>query len=220
MNTTTSTDTLDHMAVKDGRLVRVAVATTVDPITAQVRASRPIYSIRFPLVKERTGNKRGPRFRLVPDKHNLTSARACAAGMVTASIHRRDIARKHAQEALRWAEMGDLRQANIERLNAERERQTMRSHALWARVFAGHIEDHDARLEELSRRSMDLLTRSFRASNLSERWRRVQLMKFTPRLTDAARARIERVMHRIALQHDAINPYGHTLAHHTQRLAA
>lgn len=188
--------------------------------TDSITSDRPIYSIRFPLVKERTGNKRGPRFRLVPDKSGLFGARACAAGMVAAAIHRRDSARKHVQEAARFAEMGDLRKARIERLSAERERNTMRRHALWARVWAGHIEDNDARLQKLSQESMDTLTRSFRSDIFRARWMRVQLMKITPRLTDAARARIERVMHRIALQHDALNPYGYTLAHYTERRAA
>lgn len=151
----------------------------------------------------------------MPDKAGLSGARACAAGMVAAAIHRRDSALAHAREAARLAELGDERGARVERVAAELERQTMRGHALWARVFADHIDDQDARLQELSRRSHEILSRSFRASNLSERWRRVQLMKFTPRLTEATRARIHRVMHRIAVKHDALNPYGRTLAHFT-----
>ena len=85
--------------------------------------SRPIYGIRFPLIKERTGNRRGPRFRLVPDETGLEGAKACAVRMLRCAIHARDGGRTESD-----AEFARYRRAQ------------MRSHALWARVFAGHFE--------------------------------------------------------------------------------
>lgn len=88
---------------------------------------RPVYSICFPLVKEKTGYRKGPRYRLVPDKTGLHGARACAADMVGVAMLDRD--HRTTSPA----------HARINRLH-------MRISALWARVFAGHIESDDARL--------------------------------------------------------------------------
>lgn len=92
--------------------------------------SRPVHSVRFPLVKERTGYRRGPRFRRVPDRSGLFGARSLAASMVgSAIIHRDRAARETDQRLVRW------------------QRATMRLMALWARVWAGHIEQTDPRID-------------------------------------------------------------------------
>jgi hypothetical protein len=111
--------------------------------------SRPRYSIRFPMKREKTGARRGPRFRMVPDDRNLYGARGCVAGMVKTAIHKRDWAKQETDPELA-------------RLN----RAQMRSHALWARIFAGHM-DADSPLvqeaiEDTRRRSDAIIARNNR----------------------------------------------------------
>lgn len=92
--------------------------------------SRPVYSIRFPMVRERTGYRRGPRFRRVPDPSSLSGARGCACRMVRVAMMDRDsAARATDPEHARW------------------HRATMRANALWARLFAGQIAEDDPRME-------------------------------------------------------------------------
>lgn len=90
------------------------------------------YSIRFPLKKERCSYDRR-RWRRVVDKSGLDGARFCAAGMVNGALLYRAEA-NGAATALRQ---------KIARLG-------MRADALWARVFAGQIDQHDARLDAAS----------------------------------------------------------------------
>jgi hypothetical protein len=93
-------------------------------------------SIKFPMTKEATGNRRGPRFRRVPDKARLSGAASCAAGMVAIAIRKRDLA----------ATIPGYRdQARLD-LSRQIDRACMRTSALWARVFAGQIDQHDPRL--------------------------------------------------------------------------
>lgn len=103
--------------------------------TASVR------SIRFPLVNERTGARRGPRYRRMPDKIGLHGAALCAASMIRAAVVMRDGAAR---------EPGSSYGAYC--------RVSMRQKALWARVFAGQIRDDDARLAEAAEQSARLVT--------------------------------------------------------------
>ena len=94
---------------------------------------KPTISIKFPMRKERTGRRTGPRFRLVPDKAGLHGAAFCAAGMVGLALSHR--------ERRPYSSASDTpRFHRIERLQ-------MRLAALWARVFAGQIDQHDPRLD-------------------------------------------------------------------------
>ena len=170
-------------------------------------------SLRFPLKKDRKTKARMPE--KIDDMHG---AAACIAGMIRAAIHCRVTAETKMREAAICDDIDNAmsrRAANIARIEARRQRRTMRSHALWARVFADQVRDNDARLDAISQALTNDLVASFRASNLSERWRRVQAMKFNRGLTDGSRARIDRVLHAIAVKHDALNPYGHTLGYLT-----
>lgn len=178
-------------------------------------ATEPTYGIRFPLVKVaiEPRPRTGPRTEIVPDKTGLHGARACIAGMVTAAIHRRAVAEKALRAAARHEQFSDYRAANIARIEARNAREQMRSHALWARVFAQHINDNDPRLEEISARQMAKLSASFRAGIYSARWSRVQLMKIVAVLPPERRARIDALLQRIAAKHDALTPWGHTIAH-------
>jgi hypothetical protein len=102
-------------------------------------------SIRFPMTKEKTGNRRGPRFRRVPDKSALNGAARCAAGMVACAILKRD-------SSLRidaWHKDPSAAQVI--------DRAAMRSHALWARLFAGQIADNDPRLAAAQARHTELV---------------------------------------------------------------
>lgn len=94
-----------------------------------MNSTRPVYSIRFPLIKERTRykNSKGRRYRIVADKTGLSGARSCAAGMINSAMLNRD----HS-----YGPRFDRSQ-----------RHAMRVAALWARVFAGHIEATDSRIE-------------------------------------------------------------------------
>jgi hypothetical protein len=92
--------------------------------------TRPRYSIKFPLVKERIkhAGRRGPRYQLVVDRTGLVGARAAAAGMVAIAMsERREIRTETDPITLRW------RKAKL------------RIHSMWARVFAGHFDFHDPR---------------------------------------------------------------------------
>lgn len=100
-------------------------------------------SLHYPMIREATGNRRGPRFRRVPDRSGLRGAALCVAGMVTCAIRKRDLARQPL-----WASEVAVVSARVDRV-------VMRSHALWARVFAGQIRNDDPRLieaEALSKR--------------------------------------------------------------------
>lgn len=94
-------------------------------------------SIRFPLVKEKTGYRKGPRFRRVPDKAGLHGAASCVVSMLHSSIIHRDSA------ARPWVTLKVDQYRQIERAG-------MRLAALWARVFAGQIDQHDPRIDAAS----------------------------------------------------------------------
>ena len=94
------------------------------------------YSIRFPMKKESTGRRTGKRYRLVVDKTGLFGARSCAASMINSAL----IDREAAKDDLR---MGAMNFVRFHRLG-------MRLDALWARVFAGQIDQHDPRLDAVS----------------------------------------------------------------------
>jgi hypothetical protein len=127
------------------------------------------------------------------------------------AISHREDARKQRAKAAILADLNDGRGARIARLAASEHRRRMRHAALWARVWADHLPDQDQRLVTLSQQSHDLLSRSFRAGNLSDRWRRIQVMKIAPRMDDATRERIDGVLRRIAAKHAALDPHGYTL---------
>lgn len=93
------------------------------------------YSIRFPFTRERTGYRRGPRFRRVVDCSALSGARFCAAKMINCAILYRDAPPAPFLTASRTA------------LNIRICRLGMRCDALWARVFAGQIDQHDPRID-------------------------------------------------------------------------
>lgn len=110
-------------------------------------------SIRFPLRKVAISPRpvRGPRTEIIPDDTGLWGRAKCAAGMITAAIHRRQRAERDARfggPVLR--EMQAVRFARLQ----------MRSHALWARVFARQISDADPRLSQL-KREVDALVASW-----------------------------------------------------------
>lgn len=97
------------------------------------------------MVKEKTGHRRGPRFRRVPDKSKLSGAARCAAGMVECAMRKRDASLRldawHKDPS--GAQLID--------------RAAMRSHALWARLFAGQIADNDPRLAAAQARHTELV---------------------------------------------------------------
>lgn len=88
-------------------------------------------SLRAPLVREKTGWRTGQRYHLVPKVDGASGAHKCALHAVAAAIHRRDFARRMESPA-----------------EKRFHRATMRVLALWARIFAGHINQNDTRLEE------------------------------------------------------------------------
>lgn len=98
--------------------------------------SRPPYSIRFPIIKQRTRVGRRVVVRLVADQTDLWGARFCAAGMVSSAMLYRDTAPSIFPE----------RRARYLWLN----RLQMRQSALWARLFAGQINEADPRLAEVT----------------------------------------------------------------------
>ncbi len=93
-------------------------------------------SIRFPLVKEKTGYRRGPRYRLTPDTQQLNGAAGCAARMIACAMRKRDAARREAKEA----------RTSTAAAIVQIDRAAMRSHALWARLFARQITKDDPRV--------------------------------------------------------------------------
>ena len=99
-------------------------------------------SLRFPMTRERTGNRRGPRFRRIPDKTGLSGAAACTAGMIIAAIHRRESLHSRSPEPTlrRFARL------------------QMRGHALWARIFAGQVSQDDPRVERVRNEIAALVT--------------------------------------------------------------
>ena len=104
-------------------------------------------SIKFPMTKEATGNRRGPRFRRVPDKARLSGAASCAAGMVAMAIRKRDLAA---------TTPGCSDRVRLD-LSRQIDRACMRTSALWARVFAGQIDQHDPRLDAAQARHSALV---------------------------------------------------------------
>ena len=104
-------------------------------------------SIRFAMIKEPTGNRRGPRFRRVPDKSRLHGAASCAAGMIAIAIRRRDLA----------LTVPEYREPAYRVLDRQINRAVMRTSALWARVFAGQIDQHAPRLDESQNRHTALV---------------------------------------------------------------
>jgi hypothetical protein len=94
------------------------------------------FSIRFPLVIERSRVGRRVFRRLVADKTGLRGAQYCAAGMITCALGHRDT---------RHSQFPDLVETyrKIARLG-------MRESALWARVFARQIDQHDPRLDAVA----------------------------------------------------------------------
>lgn len=90
-------------------------------------------TIKFPMIKERTGYRRGPRYVIRPDRTGLYGAAFCAASMISKALSHRE-----------WAPYVGTRdepaRARIERLN-------MRRASLWARCFAGQIDTEDPRLD-------------------------------------------------------------------------
>jgi hypothetical protein len=97
------------------------------------------YSIKFPMTRERTGYRRGPRFRRVVDKTGLDGARFCAASMINSAMLYRD-AVPHLRPEFN----------QVDRLH-------MRVSALWARVFAGQIDQHDPRIDAASKQASALV---------------------------------------------------------------
>lgn len=92
-------------------------------------------SIRFPMTRERTGRRYGPRYRRVVDVTGLIGSAACAARSINMAMRYRD---EHQQTQ---RPLDQLMLANrIARLG-------MRVMAIWARVFAGQIDQHDPRLD-------------------------------------------------------------------------
>lgn len=162
-------------------------------------------TIRFPLARDRKRNQ------VCPATAGFHGSEFCTRQQVCIAIGYRHDWRDALEKSQRLAEIGDARGARVAHFAAVRAREQMRSMSLWARIFADQIRDNDPRLAELSQKSYATLSASFRASNLNDRWRRVQLLKFAPKQPDTIRDRINRVLDRIAAKHDELNPYGYTL---------
>lgn len=165
-------------------------------------------TIRFPLKKDRKTRA------MVPATEGLSGAAGCAARMIHSAVLCRIAAAKKADAADLLTRLGDHRGANIARIEAARKRRSMRSDALWARVFAHHINDDDPRLRAISTAVNADLRASFRASIWSDRWLKVHAQKFTAGITAGRLARIDALLDRIAAHHDALTPWGHTLRRH------
>lgn len=98
-------------------------------------------SIKFPMRKERTGNRRGPRFVLRPDPTGLDGSAFCANRMISLAMDARDEARgigTWAKACPRTDRLADL----TKRIAKWR----MRYSALMARLFVNHIDKDDPRL--------------------------------------------------------------------------
>lgn len=92
-------------------------------------------TIRFPLVKERTGWRRGRRFHLVPAEQGRTGLESSIRATIRCAIRARNMA-KHP--------ITTPRNAKIDRLQ-------MRIYALMARSFAHHLHPLDTRIAETER---------------------------------------------------------------------
>lgn len=107
-------------------------------------------TIKFAMVRVRTGYRKGPRYRRVVDCTALSGARYCAAKMINGAILYRD------QSPAKFCdEEGAVLFRRIARLG-------MRNDALWARVFAGQIDQHDPRIDQVMQARRELVNR-FRA---------------------------------------------------------
>lgn len=91
-------------------------------------------SIRFPMIRERTGRRTGPRYRRVVDCSGLSGAAFCAAKSINLAL----MYRSNQQPVCLPPERRQIAE-RIARLG-------MRVMALWARVFVGQVDQHDPRL--------------------------------------------------------------------------
>ena len=96
-------------------------------------------SLRYPLIRQRTGRRIGPRYRLAIDTATLHGAARCVGSMLNAAMRSRD----ESPMVSRFAPPDAIRR---QQLHLRVTRLSMRLHALWARVFAGQIRDDDPRL--------------------------------------------------------------------------
>lgn len=86
--------------------------------------------IKFTLLKERTGWKRGRRYHRLPAEQASTAQERCVRGMLRCAIRSRDLATHPSTNAQ----------------SAAFDRKMMRKNALWARIFAQQIPAEDARV--------------------------------------------------------------------------
>jgi hypothetical protein len=105
----------------------------------------PLCPIKFPMVKERTGLPRGPRFRLRPDKSGLSGAAACTAGMIALAMNYRDAERRRVSDTVSTYD------PEFAQLCHRIARWQVRNAALWARRFSRRIAADDPRFVELDR---------------------------------------------------------------------
>lgn len=112
-------------------------------------------SIRFPMVREKTGYRRGARYRLTPDTKQLNGAAGCAARMIACAMRSRDSALRDAKEARTGTAVTSI----------QIDRAAMRTHALWARVFARQITQDDARVSAAEKRHTALVREFCRGVN-------------------------------------------------------
>lgn len=103
----------------------------------------PVCPIKFPLRHERTGKRRGPRYRLRPDKDGLSGAAFCTAGMVAMAMSYRESYLAELK-ALPTAYNREFALISLRIL-----RWQVRNAALWARRFSHRIADNDPRFAEL-----------------------------------------------------------------------
>ena len=101
-------------------------------------------SIRFPMTREKTGNRRGRRFRRVPDTANLHGAAGCAARMICIAIRKRE-AWQTSMEHLRTAKLWGKQDIAWLQPCVELDAHSVRESAFWARRFAKSIPDTDPR---------------------------------------------------------------------------
>lgn len=98
-------------------------------------------SIKFPMRKERTGNRRGPRFVMRPDKTGLSGAALCAAGMVSLAMDALDEVRGTGA----WTHARPWSNERLYALNKRIAKWRVRYNALMARLFVGTIDKEDPR---------------------------------------------------------------------------
>lgn len=92
-------------------------------------------SVRFPLIRVPIPHTRPRRHWQQIDTDRLTGAEQCVANMLNCALrYREEQPRSMAPASKR------VMHRRIARLN-------MRVHALWARVFAGHIDSGDPRID-------------------------------------------------------------------------